>query len=310
MNKFFNYIFALTAIAALGFMSSCSDDDETPGLNGPSISLSTVDGEHESDFTGYVGDSVGWTITVNAPAGFKTLNIYRQEDGVKGSPIKTFSKVSGTTPTSFEEDYGYTIGSDDIGNTVYIVFEAVDEEGRIATLDYQVKAEEKPTIKYEMTLLYAPADTKGSKTFFSTNDGETYSMNDINGTAEAISAKIDFGYFYGETFKATLASPNEYPYDYGQAAWSVKNATKIKKTDLSAAAFIEIENDVDAIRKAFEDADYGENEEQARDLTIGQVLAFELVSAKGNKRGLIKVNGIEGTDGTNAHIKIDVVVED
>lgn len=311
MNKFFNYIFALTAIAALGFMSSCSDDDETPGLNGPSISLSTVDGEHESDFTGYVGDSVGWTITVNAPAGFNTLNIYRQEDGVKGSPIKTFSKVSGTTPTSFEEDYGYTIGSDDIGNTVYIVFEAVDEEGRIATLDYQVKAEEKPTIKYEMTLLYAPNDNKASKTFFSTNDGQTYSMNDVLGTEEAVSAKIDFGYFYGTTFKATLASPDQYPLDdYGQAGWNVRNATKIKKTDLSAAAFIEIENDVEAINQAFDDAEFGTNEGQARDLTVGEVLAFELVSAKGNKRGLIKVNGIEGTTGTDAHIKLDVVVVD
>ena len=312
MNKFFNYIFALTAIAALGFLSSCSDDDETPSPSAPSISLSTVDGEYESDFTGFVGDSIGWTITVNASAGFNTLRIYRQEDGVKGSsPIKTFSKVSGTSPTSFEEDFGYTIGSDDLGNTIYLIFEAVDEDGRIATLEYQVKAEEKPTIKYEMTLLYAPSDTKGSKTFFSTNDGQAYSMNDVLGTAEAVSAKIDFGYFYGSTFKATLASPDQYPLDeYGQDGWNVRNATKIKKTNLSAAAFMEIENDVEAINQAFDDADFGTNQGQARDLTIGQVLAFELVSAKGNKRGLIKVNGIEGTDGSNAHIKIDVVVED
>src|SRR5690606_16364479 len=165
MNKFFNYIFALTAIAALGFMSSCSDDDETPGLNGPSISLSTVDGEHESDFTGYVGDSVGWTITVNAPAGFNTLNIYRQEDGVKGSPIKTFSRSSGTTLTEYKTDFGYRLSEDDLDKTVYIIFEAIDdrEDSNSATLRYEIKAEIEPTKKFTTKLLYAPNSNLMSK---------------------------------------------------------------------------------------------------------------------------------------------------
>ena len=311
MNKFSNYFLALFAVVALGFLTSCGDDEEeifTPGA--PTISLSTDDGENEEDFSGYVGDSVVLDVDVNAPAGFNTLRIFRQVEGVKGTAIQTYSKVSGTTPTSFDTTFVYHIQEDDVDNVVFLVFDVVDEAGVSSSFEYEILGEEKPTIKYAMELLYAPNSNLESKTFFSTNDGMTYSVSDVLGTDESVSPKIDFGYFYGDNFKATLASPFAYPIDYGQEGWDERNETKIKRTDLSASAFIELENDVEGINTAFETADYGPSEGQVRNLLVGDVLAFELVSAKGNKRGLIKVNAITPGTGSDGSITVDVVVED
>lgn len=309
MNKFLNYFLMLTAIVAVSFLSSCSDDDETTP-DGPSIHLSTSDGEHEEDLSGFVGDTVALEISVNAPSGFNVLRIYKQIDGVKGSPIEEFARVSGVTQTEFDTTYTYEIVEEDVDNAVFLIFEAVDDEATSSTLEYEVTAEEKPTIKYEMKLLYAPNSNLESKTFFSTNDGMTYSVSEVLGTDESVSPKIDFGYFYGETFKATLASPVDYPIDYSLDGWEEMNATKIRRTDLSASAFMELENDVEAINNAFDEAEEGDAPGLVKGLVVGEVLAFELVADKGNKRGLIKINDIEGTTGTDAHITIDVVVVD
>ncbi len=309
MNKFSNYFLMMFAVLALGFMTSCGDDDEVGTPGAPVISLSTDDGEHEEQFTGFVGDSVVLNIDVSAPAGFNTLRVYRQVDGVKGSAIATYSKVSGTSPTSFDTTFVYHIQESDVDDVVFLVFEAVDEVTS-TSLEYEIIAEDKPTVKYEMKLLYAPNSNLASKTFFSTNDGMTYSVNDVLGTDESISPKIDFGYFYGPDFKATLASPAAYPIDYGANGWDARNDTKIKRTSLSAAAFIELENDPEGIDNAFDQATYGENQGQVRNLLEGEVLAFELVTSKGNKRGLIQVKDISGTMGTNDYIEVDVVVVD
>lgn len=312
MNKFSNYFLMFFAVLAFGFLSSCGDDEEVPTPGDPTISLSTDDGENEEKFSGYVGDSVSLNIEITAPAGFNTLRIFRQEDGIKGSAIQTYSKVSGTSPTSFDTTFVYKIRSEDVGNAVFLVFEAVDEVGS-SSLEYEIDATEKPTVKYEMKLLYAPNSNLDSKTFFSTNDGNTYSVNDVLGTDESVSPKIDFGYFYGtETgdLQATLASPAAYPIDYGQDGWEERNQTKIKKTTLQASAFLELENDVEGINNAFNQASFGVNEGQVRKLVIGDILAFELVTAKGNKKGLIKVNGIVPGTGTDSNITIDVVVVD
>jgi hypothetical protein len=135
----------------------------------------------------------------------------------------------------------------------------------------------------------------------------------VLGTDESVSPKIDFGYFYGTVngdLEATLASPSAYPIDYGQEGWDERNNTKIKKTGLTADAFLELENDEDGINNAFVQASYGASEGQARKLLVGNILAFELVTAKGNKRGLIYVKGIAPGTGTDSSITIDVVVVD
>lgn len=312
MNKFANYFLMLIAMVGLGFLTSCGDDDGTVTPGAPSIVITTDDGENEDEFNGYVGDSVVLNISIDAPSGFNTLRIYRQVDGVKGSAIATYSKVSGTTVNSFDTTYTYTIREDDVDDAVFLIFEAVDDsEGGIpSTLEYEVIAEDRPTIRYEMKLLYAPNSNLASKTFFSTNDGMTYSVNDVLGTDESVSPKIDFGYFYGSDFKATLASPAAYPIDYTSNGWEARNETKIKRTDLSAAAFIELENDREGINNAFEQASYGANEGQVRNLLEGEILAFELVTSKGNNRGLIQIKDIVGTMGTNDYIEIDVIVVD
>lgn len=300
---------------ALGFMTSCGDDDGpvTPGA--PTIEISTDDGENEEEFSGYVGDSVVLNINVDAAGGFNTLRIYRQEDGVKGTAIQTYSKVSGTTVTSFDTTFTYKIQEEDVDNAIFLVFEAVDdtEDGVPSTLEYEIIAQEDPTINYTAKLLYAPTGDLNSETFFSTNNGETYTMNEVLGTSEAVSAQIDFGYYYRNNDKHSISSPAAYPTDivgYNLEQWDVKNATLIRRTDVTATQFLERGNDVDFINEAYENGTSGENEGRATALVEGEILAFELVSSKANKKGLIKVVDIVGTTGSTDHVEIDVIVVD
>lgn len=307
MKKVSNYFLSLLALAGVLFVTGCGED-ETPAPAIPVIDLSTDDVDNQDGFTGFVGDEVSIDVSVDAPQGFNTLRVFKQVDGVKGNPIKEFSRTAGVTQTSFDTTFTYTIQEEDVDNTIYLVFQAVDDTEGQSEAEYQIIAETRPTVKYEMKLLYAPNADMGSETFFSTNDGETYSVSEVLGTDESVSPKIDFGYFYGQDFEATIASPAAYPIDYSQDGWNERNETKIKRTEISASQYLEIQTDVTLINNAFDEASYGESEGQVRNLTIGEVLAFELVTAKGNKRGLIKVNDIEGTTGTNDYIEIEVIV--
>lgn len=308
MKTISNFYFSLLALAGLIFVTACGDDDEETPTPGPSIVLTPGDSEDQESFTGFVGDEITIDVTVDAAEGFNVLRVYRQVDGVNGDPLEQFSRSSGTTQAEFATDFTYAIQQEDINKSVYLVFEAVDDAGNTSTVDYEIIAEKRPTKKYETTLLYAPDADKTSKTFFSADDGKTYSSNDILGTEASVSPRIDFGYFYGKTFKATLASPDQYPYDYALDEWEERNATKIKRTTLTEQEYIEYETSAEMISKAFDEAEYGENEGQVRELTVGDILAFELADSKENKRGLIKVNAIDGTDGQNDHITIEVVV--
>src|SRR5690606_27437516 len=124
------------------------------------------------------------------------------------------------------------------------------------------------------------------------NNGETYSVNEITGTSDAVSPLIDFGYYYGGTNDlASIASPAAYLSTvYDLSGWNVRNDTKIRRAgNVSATQFLEGKNNVDFIRQAFDDATVGSNPGIVTKIGSGEFLAFELSTSKGLKRGLIQV---------------------
>ncbi len=102
---------------------------------------------------------------------------------------------------------------------------------------------------YEVVLLAAPlkdpdnvVGTRTSQTFFSADNGLTYSVEDVVSGASVTSAEIDFGYYYGTTNRASLASPAEYPreiYDLTStgANWNDVNATAFRPISLTVEGF-------------------------------------------------------------------------
>ena len=172
---------------------------------------------------------------------------------------------------------------------------------------------------YDAVLLAAPlkdpdnvVGTRTSETFFSADNGLTYSVEDVVRGASVTSADIDFGYYYGTTNRASLASPAEYPkeiYDLTStgANWNDVNATAFRPTNnLTLEGF-------DAITKAdasilvreydISSGDVG----QINDLTAGDLFTFRTVD---NRYGILRVLEIVGTDGSDGRIKIEVKVTD
>ncbi len=155
---------------------------------------------------------------------------------------------------------------------------------------------------FNTVLLMAPigvaSGERTSETFFSTILGSRFSVDEVVAGSGVTSEDIDFGYYYGVTSKASLASPAQYPndiYDLGPngANWSTLNSTKFRTTTFSAEAFDAIKENQDyKLSTEFEVGTDPENTERVTELTEGNIIAFKTFD---DRFGLIKV--IEVVDG-------------
>ncbi len=150
---------------------------------------------------------------------------------------------------------------------------------------------------YATFLLASPTIEGNSETFFSTSTGERYSNNDVVTTNEPVSEKIDFGYYYGSTDEATIASPDSYPQEIytGLAAWNNPNDTDFRATTMLPEDFAVVSfsqgSDVEAEFEAGTELD---NPGRAKGLQADDVIAFKTADGR---FGLFKV--VEIVDGNN-----------
>ncbi|WKK79008.2 hypothetical protein [Marivirga arenosa] len=327
----------LLAITGLFIFTACDETgDELPTGTAPNVTVSVADPQDEY----FPGDEVNVLIefTADAPIVLGTISAESENFSLDLSAIDGISAAGENEPYTIDLNaFGVanqTSGTIDLGLLVIneglvnetITFTAAigDEEDRIGEgdLDVAVSAlpEPDPLTSFSAILLAAPlqdADgttaSKTSKTFFSTNTGETYSMNDINSTSDPLSANIDFGYFYGSgsaNTEATIASPANYPFDYGQDAWGTLNNTLIRATDVTESQFNEA--NLTFINDAFENGTPGSTDGRITNLSVGDVLAFETDSDKdgGAKRGLLLVEAITAGDGEDGQIEFSIIMEE
>lgn len=303
--------FNLLVCSFIFYLAGCDTDDETPSPGAPIV---TFDNENidNGTYTGVVGETMEVIINVQAPAGFNTLIIRKAVDGVEESDFTQRFPRGQNIETTYEHLFTYELQESEIDSEVVFTIEAVDEQGLTRGETLTLVTTGRPAVRYTSVLLFAPLDNQTSQTFFSTNTGDTYSMNDVLNSAENVSTHVDFGYFYGQTREATLASPAAYPLpEYGQANWLFRNETLIGRTNITPGQYVEItDEDTEAIDQAFEGATFGANPQQVSNLAIGEILAFETDNDKtgGSKRGLIQVQTIQAGTGTEGSITIEVLV--
>ena len=163
---------------------------------------------------------------------------------------------------------------------------------------------------YEAFLLAAPDGDANNESFFSSEDGMLYSFNDVVGTSDPVSSSIDFGYFYGANFEASLLSPDNtnwtstVGYDMGQ--WGARNTTVFRTTNLSADEFDAIASSQgDDIEAEFEAGTAVTNPGRVSGLAADDVIAFQ---TEDNRFGLVKVVEVVGTTGVTDGIRIAVKV--
>ncbi len=317
MKKRFNIIWSLCAIAGFGLLASCGDEDtETPAPVAPTLTVSanggTVSG---TDITAIPGDVISFNWSAATPGGFNRFAVSgltppidenRNSLGLDAGAVS----ASGSFPVDIDESL--------VGATVQLEFLLVDDNNGQDTETWTITVEAPPSPAaraYTAILLSAPLGDLSAESFFSSNSGEVYSPSAVTGTADPISATIDFGYYYGLSNQASLASPQAYSqltnaaFTAQVSGWNVLNATTFKSTTVTSEEFVGISTwaDIDA---AF---DAGTDEGGAiTNLAINDVIAFETDADKagGAKRGVIIVKAITGTDGQNDNIEIEVVVQE
>ena len=320
MKRFLNYYLSMTLIASLFVVTSCGEEED-PIIDAPVIVLDGVTG---NSATVDVGEEVEFDVNVTAPGGFNRMVIYGTlGEGTRQTLLDTAR--TGDATTTFTYPFSYTPTASEAGENVVFEFFVVTDDQQEATSTFTVMVNEMPVnevTSYNTVLLMAPTASQTNEVWFSTSTGERYSTQAVNDSDQPISAQIDFGYRYGPTAKATLASPAAYPTEGAQdmSNWGALNETMLKRVEagVSETAFVEMGNTSAALVTAFENGTEGTDPQRLTDLNVGDVLAFMTDPDKpgelGGRYGLIHVEAINlGADGTgfgsDASITLNVKVQ-
>jgi hypothetical protein len=303
MKKLFFNVLLLVGAFGLVFLASCNDDDVIIINEGPNINVQ-VNGS-EGPFDAGVGQTIVLNLDITDDDGVDSVVIRQFVGGVE--VVESRQVVYPATPGgSVTQNVEITLVNVQADDEVEVEITAYDMAGnsRTETVIINVTA----VGRYTTVLLYAPLADQTSESFFSTSTGQTYSVNDVAATNDPLSAQIDVAYYYGATNNATLTSPQHIHAlnIYDLSGWTTLNNTQYRRTTISEAEFLENEGNVEFISGAFAGGQDGGP--QVANLAVGDVVAFQLSEAQGNRTGLIRVSNIEPGDGVNNFIEIDVLV--
>ncbi|MGB0429964.1 MAG: hypothetical protein ACPGLV_05785 [Bacteroidia bacterium] len=306
MKKTFIYSLAVLFLAGLVVLQSCTGTETTDPVVVVTSSTDGWDG-NSNTYSGDVGDTLTLDITVTADGIFNTLRI-TQADATGNLLEKTREEDGQTT---YETSYDFVLDEANAGDTVTLTIAGIDEEANSSEETVTVIVAEKSisVVKYTAKLMYVPlAGSTNTETFFSTDDGDTYSRDDVENTADAVSPRVDFGYYYGATNMASMASPAAYPELFQDlSAWGTKNETLMKISEMDESHFEMIETNAD-LEMHYGMTDMADADGDVINLEVGNLVAFELDAAKGAKHGFFKVKSIVGTFNSGDYIEIDVVI--
>ena len=163
---------------------------------------------------------------------------------------------------------------------------------------------------FATTMLAAPLKDGQSQTFLSLFNGEKYRINQ----GSEFAALWDFGYYYGNTAKASLASSANYPEFFdtnndGTLDSGVAGISGVAQTELNNC-FFRLSNktvtEFDNATSADLAAIIKPTSERVKSLAINNIVEF--VDHYG-KKGLIKVTNINSGFGVTGSISIEIKVE-
>lgn len=244
------------------------------------------------------------------PFVFTAQEVDEKPDGsldLVGGDKKDFEfKISLPTPNMANGDIVYTFwATTGRGDFRDVTKRNVYEDNVIGTITikYGTGANTGSGIKsFTQTLLAAPLEDGSSKTFISLYNETVYKINQ----GEEYAALWDFGYYYGATKNASLASTNNYPIDI----IDVPTISKVVVEELNKVYFslsAKTVAEFDAISSK-SDLDFivTSTSQRINQLTKDNIIEF--VDSYGNK-GLIKVVEINTGAGTSGFIKLDIKVQ-
>jgi hypothetical protein len=317
MKKNFNLFYTLIMLAAVALFVSCgTTDDESPALAAPTltVALSGSAKTTGTTITAVPGDSLIINWTASTPGGFNTFIIRQGTTRIVDLSRTDLGLAAGTTSVTGQTS-SIKFTNANIG-TFDIEFLVVDDLNQEDKETYTITVSSQAARSYTAILLFAPLATRTAASFFSTSTGLTHSPNSVTTTTGAISPTIDFGYYYGATDNATLASPVGFNtstvavFKDQVAGWTKLNTTTWRRTTLNSASFLE-STSWSKIDDAYAAGTAVTGGVVTR-LAAGQVLAFQTDATKtgGAKKGLILVKTITGTFNQNDRIELEILVQE
>ena len=151
-----------------------------------------------------------------------------------GTPTEYDRATPAEGATVLTYEFEYVLVEEEIGEDVYFDFEVDHMGAETSPQTITIITNSPPARSYTAVLVYSPTANIKSATFFSTDLGMTFSSDSVISSPAAISPSIDFGYYYGATDNASLASIAQYPALFAQSVdtWNTQNETQFLSTDL------------------------------------------------------------------------------
>jgi|SRR5688572_3121622 len=307
MKKFRNYYLSVLAIASLGFLTSCGDDEEIEPEERPTIEFIGGSGFTSGDRTVPAGEEITTKVTAKSGQSDTNLERFTIKVAVNGATAATLFDTTDLKGESFE--YTARFFTQGVAGTSVFTYTIEDNKGRTTDKSYTITTTSTNTgaaINTFSTQLFGSFNNP-NPSFFATSTGTRYYRN----TAPQNASKIDFVYFYGATNAATIAAPSDNSFGTGANQisslgvhnWSTRNATNFKTVALTATGFDAITTDA-GITSAYAAGTNTNPATRASSLTPGTVMGFKTAAGK---EGLLKVVTVSGTE--NGTITIDVKVQ-
>ncbi|MDW3197209.1 MAG: hypothetical protein R8G66_32830 [Cytophagales bacterium] len=311
MKKLFKNFLMLTAVGAMAFLYSCSEEDE-PTAAAPSISVSAAlaDGTVLADGGSVItGNDISVTVTATTPGGF---NVIRATAGGATTEV---------TRNDLQLDAGATSGTavltvetpeEQVGSTIDWTFTIVDDLNQTGetTFSYTVAEVPSPDANTGMNTLYGQLNAQGGSFYDLMNDA----VYGYAATRDEQTANVDFAFFYGSTSGYAIAAladeslqtafeaadiPIDGIFDAGEF-----NETLFKALEATAEDFDGVVSEADLTNLFGEVA---ADATVANNLEVGSVFGFSL---DGEKRqglsGLMKVTETGGDSGASRTISFEI----
>lgn len=297
------HLIAIAAFAISFTFTSCSKDETTPTVTGPTVTLTDSTGTGIIDTTNFF-TSTWMTLKVTPSEGstIASLKLDVKIDGVMYAP-GSFDAVDATQKDGILEsgpiDFIVSQLRIPFGKKMTLIYTAKDNAGltKSAEITYDIKADNKIMSSNEIELGAQTNATIPYKFVGLANNFATYTSG-LTGTAKANSDKIDFVYYYGTTDKNAFAAPSnangaKIIWNSEINMWGVQNKTKFLASTVTPTEFDNIRNTtkVDDIFAALNFSTG--TTDKITSLTVGSVYAFQ--TAAGVK-GLAKFTAISADE--------------
>jgi hypothetical protein len=306
MKKLLRNAMMLSAMAGTLFFTSCGEDEVLP--TEPSVSVSTTPALNaDGDLELSAGEELTITVNATTPNGFNTMRV---KIGTTELEQTRTDLGLDATATSATHAFGNLFFS--AAGTATIEIEVVDETGATANQSIAVIISSPEVLSYEAVLIGGFLNnTEGS--FYDAIADSVFASNTVINNAPN-RARIDFVYYYvvGETaVNAVLAAPDN---SEAGATWNQQNtdgtwpftansnSTRFKPA-VQGTNFDFLSTDSD-LRAAF--GEVGAEDSRQTNLTPGAVIAFRVDDARGTRYGVIEVQSVDGTQGSERSITISV----